>query len=59
MSRSQFFTQAAERYLDELDAHSITQQIDAALEQCGGFDESNTAAVAAGHQFLTESDDGW
>lgn len=30
MSRSEFFTRAVARYLDELDAESITEQIDLA-----------------------------
>ena len=31
MSRSEFFARAAQRYLDELDAESLTHQIDQAL----------------------------
>lgn len=32
MSRSEFFTRAVQRYLDELDAESLTTQIDSALQ---------------------------
>ncbi len=59
LSRSEFFTRAANNYLDELDAHSVTRQIDAALEEGGELDDSNTAAVEAAHRFLHESDDEW
>lgn len=59
MSRSEFFARAADSYLDGLDAHSVTAQIDAALEQSGAFDESNAAAVQAAHGLLLESDDEW
>lgn len=59
MSRSEFFARAAESYLHELDAHSITTQIDAALAAVGGEDESNTEAVAASHRLLTEGTEEW
>ncbi len=59
LSRSEFFARAADNYLDELDAHSVTQQIDAALAKCSASDESNAAAVEAAHGFLLSSDDEW
>ncbi|MDQ2796683.1 MAG: ribbon-helix-helix domain-containing protein [Actinomycetota bacterium] len=59
MSRSEFFARAADSYLDELDAHSVTRQIDAALQECGPLDESNATAVEAAHGLLHESDDEW
>ena len=59
LSRSEFFARAANNYLDKLDAHSVTRQIDAALQACGAVDESNAAAVEAAHGFLRESDDEW
>ncbi len=59
MSRSEFFARAADRYLDELDAHSVTRQIDAALQECGPVDQSSTAAVDAAQAFLHEVDDEW
>ncbi|HLK00220.1 MAG TPA: hypothetical protein VKU39_09970 [Streptosporangiaceae bacterium] len=57
MSRSEFFTRAAQRYLDELAAGSLTQQIDQALEAVGE-DESNDAAASAGRRRLA-ADDEW
>lgn len=59
LSRSEFFARAADSYLDELDAHSVTEQIDAALEKCGAFDDSNAVAVETAHRHLGESDDQW
>lgn len=57
MSRSEFFARAAERYLDELDAESLTHQIDQAL-QIAGTDASSSDAVAAGQGRLAD-EDGW
>jgi metal-responsive CopG/Arc/MetJ family transcriptional regulator len=59
MSRSEFFAQAARHYLDELDAKSITHQIDLALDHFDAPDESATEAVAVSHRFLAGADDGW
>jgi antitoxin MazE6 len=59
MSRSEFFTRAAQRYLDDLDAQSLTGQIDSALEHLDGNDEGQDAAVAAGHRVLGAMDDEW
>jgi hypothetical protein len=56
MSRSEFFSLAARRYLDELDRESVTQQVDEALRAAGG-DESATAAVAAGRRRLSTGED--
>lgn len=47
---------AAQRYLDELDAESLTHQIDQAL-RIAGTDESSSDAVAAGRRLAGE--DGW
>ena len=44
-SRSEFFARAAQRYLDELDAASLTGQIDSALERLDGTDEAEAAAA--------------
>ncbi|MDH6236159.1 CopG family transcriptional regulator [Cryobacterium sp. CG_9.6] len=52
MSRSEFFARAATNYLDELDSHSVTAQINAALAQIDEVDDSTSAAVAAGHRIL-------
>jgi predicted DNA-binding protein len=59
MSRSEFFARAANRYLEELDAGSVTRQIDDAVERIGRADESAEVAVEAGRRLLRESPDGW
>ncbi len=59
MSRSEFFAQAARHYLDELDAKSITHQIDLALDHLDAPDESATEAVAVSHRLLAGADDEW
>jgi len=59
MSRSEFFARAAQRYLDELNAHSLTGQIDSVLERLEGFDDAEAAAVAVGHRLLDAVDDEW
>lgn len=51
MSRSAFFAQAVQVYLDDMDEHSLVRQIDEALA-AAGQDDSAAAAVAAGHQRL-------
>jgi len=58
MSRSEFFTRAAVRYLDELDAQSLTGQIDSALKQIQETDEEGVA-VQAGRRTLDAMDDEW
>jgi predicted DNA-binding protein len=58
MSRSEFFTRAAQRYLDELEVQSLTGQIDRALEGLRGTDEAQ-AAVAIGYRVLDAVDDEW
>jgi metal-responsive CopG/Arc/MetJ family transcriptional regulator len=56
MSRSEFFARAAELYLEELDTHSLTQQIDEAI-QAAGADESSSDAAAVGRRRLADEDD--
>ena len=58
MSRSEFFTRAAQRYMDDLEAHSLTGQIDSALERSHRADGAE-AAVAAGHRVLDAVGDEW
>lgn len=55
ISRSEFFARAARRYLDELAAQSLTNQINEALQ--ASDDDSNAAAAAAGHSHLAAHDD--
>lgn len=59
MSRSELFSRAAARYLDELDSESVTRQIDVALAALGEADDSAAEAVAAGHQLLAAINDAW
>jgi len=59
MSRSEFFSRAAERYLTELDAESVTHQIDHTIASMGGVDNSASAAVAAGRRRLTHGAGEW
>jgi predicted DNA-binding protein len=60
MSRSELFARAADHYLDELDATSLTGHIDDALERLGSRpDESAADAVAIGLQVLSAADDDW
>lgn len=59
MSRSEFFTRAAEHYLEELDARSLTGRIDEALERLESADDSSRDAVAAGRQVLEDQGDEW
>ncbi|HEY7432402.1 MAG TPA: hypothetical protein VH641_16895 [Streptosporangiaceae bacterium] len=56
MSRSAFFAQAMQVYLDDMDEHSLVRQIDEAL--AAGPDDSAAAAVAAGRRRLA-GEDGW
>jgi hypothetical protein len=59
MSRSEFFSRAAARYLDELDSESVTGQIDLAVAAGAGDDDSAVDAVNAGHRLLTDGADDW
>ncbi|WP_106536658.1 antitoxin [Haloactinopolyspora alba] len=56
MSRSEFFTHAAQQYLEHLDASVITEQIDRTL---GLVDDDDSSAVAAqaGRRFLSRDDE--
>ena len=59
MSRSEFFARAAQRYLDELDAESLTSQIDSALGVLDTPDKAQEAAVAVSRRVLNGLDDDW
>lgn len=59
LSRSEFFARAAQRYLDELDAQSLTSQIDEALEHLASPDRAGAAASTAGHRTLADTDNDW
>jgi len=59
VSRSEFFARAADRYLAELDAQSVTGQINAALDRLDTPDDSASHAVSAGHMALAGVDEEW
>lgn len=59
ISRSEFLARAAQRYLDELDAESLSSQIDRALEVLGAPDDTQEAAVEVGRRVLTGADGDW
>lgn len=54
---SEFFSKAAESYIDKLESQSVTARIDAVLEQLGGQDSSNTVAAEAGRRAIAQMDD--
>ncbi len=58
VNRSAFFARAAECYLQQLDAESLTGEIDAALARAG-IDDSSSAAVAAGRRQLARGPHDW
>lgn len=59
VSRSEFFSRAANRYLDELDAESMTDQINEAIDGQTQPDDSASAAVAAAPRVLADTSDEW
>jgi metal-responsive CopG/Arc/MetJ family transcriptional regulator len=59
MSRSEFFSRAAARYLDQLDNESLTHQINAALEALGDSDDTGADAVVVGRGVLSDVSDDW
>jgi metal-responsive CopG/Arc/MetJ family transcriptional regulator len=56
ISRSEFFSRAARRYLDELASRSLTEQVNEALEVAGD-DDSAAAAARAGRRLLAAGDE--
>jgi predicted DNA-binding protein len=61
LSRSALFTQAVERYLQHVEAESLTREIDTALERigCTGSDDSASVAVDAGRRRLAADAETW
>lgn len=59
MSRSEFVARAARHYLAELDATSLTRQVDAVLERLDVPGESAGDAVVTDHHLLATTDDHW
>ena len=58
MSRSELFTKAVQRYLDQLDQESLTARIDAAIDLVRQ-DESVVIAVEHGARHLASVEDDW
>ncbi len=58
ISRSEFFTRAAQRYLDQFDEDTVTQQLNAVADALNE-DSSTLAAVSAGRQRLSATEDEW
>jgi metal-responsive CopG/Arc/MetJ family transcriptional regulator len=56
ISRSEFFSRAARRYLDELASRSLTEQVNAALASASD-DDSAAAAAQAGRRRLGTGDE--
>ena len=60
VSRSEFFTRAASRYLDDLDAESVTDQVDLALASLDNTDDDSGAdAVTVGRRVVEASAGEW
>ena len=59
MSRSEFFSRAAARYLEELDAESVTRQIDLAVATLAEQDDSAADAVVVGRRVLADASGEW
>jgi predicted DNA-binding protein len=59
MSRSEFFSRAVARYVDELESESLTRQIDEVLAATGEPDGSTLDATQAGRTLLAGITDAW
>jgi predicted DNA-binding protein len=58
VSRSALFTRAVERYLEQLEAESLTREIDAVVERISS-DGSASVAVSAGRRRLAADHEAW
>ncbi|QBI55730.1 ribbon-helix-helix protein, CopG family [Streptomonospora litoralis] len=58
VSRSEFFSRAAQSYLDELDSAELSRRIDEAIA-LSGEDDSNAAAAAAGRRSILDASGEW
>jgi hypothetical protein len=56
MSRSEFFSRAARKYLDELARESLTAPIDHALDLARRDDSSGAAALAGRRRAAADAD---
>lgn len=59
ISRSQLFTVAVGKYLDELDADSVTEQLNAAIAAQTEPDDSNAVAAEYSRRRLAAEDEDW
>ena len=59
MSRSELMTKATVAYLDDLDSHDLTQEIDRVLERVGIDVNGEQAVVEASKARLAEINDEW
>ena len=59
LNRSQFFTRAVQRYLDELERESLTERINAALGDSDGIDEDTAAFIEYNKRRFAAMDDDW
>ena len=59
MSRSEFFSRAAARYLEELDEDALVAEIDQAVAATKGHDDSTGVAVEMAHRLLTDGSGDW
>ena len=55
-TRSEFYSTAAARFIDQLEREDLAANIDAALEIIGDLDESADVAVAAGRRAVAAQD---
>jgi antitoxin MazE6 len=58
VSRSEFLTRAAQRYMSELDISHVIERVNAVVDAAGA-DDASADAVAAGHAILAAQDDEW
>lgn len=59
MSRSEFFARAADHYLDSIEAATLTDRINAALDHIGPTDSSSHDAVRSGRHVLANTEYEW
>lgn len=59
MTRSELYSRALSRYLDELDRSSLTARINAAIARSGEDDEMVEAATRAGRRTLSGDGNEW
>ncbi|WP_019808796.1 hypothetical protein [Saccharomonospora halophila] len=58
VSRSEFYTRAAQRYLADLGTQDLSEEIDDVLARIQGED-SSTLVVRAGHRSIAELSGAW